>query len=76
MMKENICLTIVRAVTFVLTAVAALFAVLATSGDYWTVKNVLRAGLWKRCSPLGCYKVTNDSGMYNICILTRFIFIF
>ena len=69
--------TIVRAVTFVLTAVAALFAVLATSGDYWIViKNFSHVGLWKGCSPLGCYKVTNDSGMYNICILTRFIFIF
>ena len=69
--------TIVRAVTFVLTAVAALFAVLATSGDYWMViKNFSHVGLWKSCSPLGCYKVTNDSGMYNICILTRFIFIF
>ena len=69
--------TIVRAVTFVLPAVAALFAVLATSGDYWRViKNFSHAGLWKGCLPLGCYRVTNDSGMYNICILTRFIFIF
>ena len=69
--------TIVRAVTFVLTAVAALFAVLATSGDYWIVIKIFsHVGLWKGCSPLGCYKVTNDSGMYNICILTRFIFIF
>ena len=62
---------IVRTLTFALTAVAALFAVLATAGNYWINENNFgHAGLWKGCSLVGCYEMGNGNGTYKIYILT------
>ena len=63
---------IVRTLTFALTAVAALFAVLATAGNYWTdVNKLVHAGLWKFCPwNVPCYEWGNGYGTYKIYILT------
>ena len=68
---------IVRYLTFFLTVVAAVFAVLATGGNYWmNLETVIQGplitqhiGLWKLCSFHLCYEIRNDSGTYNIHIL-------
>ena len=62
---------IVRTFTFALTAVAALFAVLATAGNYSIVVNKsTHFGLWKGCVHGVCYELGNDYGTYKIYILT------
>ena len=76
--------TIVRNLTFVLTAVAAVFAVLATAGNYWMIYlgtvpwidiyKFTHGGLWKQCSLSHCYEIVNGSGTYNIYILIRLPF--
>ena len=77
--------TIVRNLTFVITVLAAVFAGLATGGNYWmhheTVKLVpwieagrsTHSGLWKVCKLRLCYEIGNGSGRYNIYILIRHI---
>ena len=57
--------TIIRTLTFSLTAVAAVFAVLATAGNYWIdVSKSTHSGLWKGCFLGACYEMGNDYGTY------------
>lgn len=60
---------VIRIVIFSLVALAGLFCILATAGNYWINekflgKSVFHRGLWKSC-PLGnCASLTNVGGIY------------
>ena len=60
---------VIRIVIFSLVALAGLFCILATAGNYWINKKFLgksafHRGLWKSC-PLGnCASLTNVDGIY------------
>lgn len=62
--------TILRTLTFALTVVAAVFAVLATAGNYWIyVSKSTHYGLWRGCFLGVCYEMGNDYSTYKIYVL-------